>query len=52
MHNKRHLFEVYSLADEKRDDVNELQAEYEYKNAFSEENEKLFDLEVGDMFES
>lgn len=54
-HSKRHFFEVYSSADEERDDVNELQAEYEYESESSEENEEkypLFDLEVGDVFES
>ncbi|CAB4384558.1 unnamed protein product [Rhizophagus irregularis] len=47
---KRHLFEVYSSADEEIDDVNELQDEYE--SVSSEEDCVLFGLEVGDVFES
>uniref|UniRef100_U9SYW2 FAR1 domain-containing protein n=1 Tax=Rhizophagus irregularis (strain DAOM 181602 / DAOM 197198 / MUCL 43194) TaxID=747089 RepID=U9SYW2_RHIID len=47
---KRHLFEVYSSADEEIDDVNELQDEYE--SVSSEEDCVLFVLEVGDVFES
>ena len=53
--NKYHLFDMYSSADEKRDNINELQAEYEYENVFSKESKKkylLFGFEVGDMFES
>ena len=55
VHNKRYLFEVYSSTEEERDDINELQAEYECESVSSEENEEkypLFDLEVGDVFES
>ncbi|CAG8738709.1 4765_t:CDS:1 [Rhizophagus irregularis] len=47
---KRHLFKVYSSADEGIDDVNELQDEY--KSMSSEEDCVLFGLEVGDVFES
>lgn len=50
VHNKRHLFEVYSSADEERDDVNDLQSEYE--SVSSEEEYPLFGLEVDDVFES
>src|SRR3954469_11497647 len=52
VHNKRHLFEVYSSADEERDDVNELQDEYESESMFSEEKYPVFDLEEGDVFEN
>ncbi|PKC55736.1 hypothetical protein RhiirA1_402665 [Rhizophagus irregularis] len=47
---KRHLFKVYSSADEGIDDVNELQDEY--KSMSSEEDCVLFGLKVGDVFES
>ncbi|RGB25901.1 hypothetical protein C1646_675218 [Rhizophagus diaphanus] len=40
---KRHLFEMYSSADEEIDDINELQDEY--KSVSSEEDCVLFDLE-------
>ena len=49
---KRHLFEVYSSADEEIDDVNELQDEYESESVSSEEEWPVFDLEVGDVFEN
>jgi hypothetical protein len=52
VHNKRNLTDVYSSADEERDDVNELQDEYESESVSSEEIEPLFGLEVGDVFES
>jgi hypothetical protein len=52
VHNKRNLTDVYSSADEERDDVNELQDEYESESVSSEEIEPLFGLEVGDMFEN
>src|SRR5947199_3478002 len=52
VHNKRHLFEVYFSADEKIDDVNELQGEYESESVSSEEKFLVFDLEEGDVFEN
>src|ERR1051325_12242188 len=56
VHNKRHLFEVYSSTNEKINDVNELQNEYEHESVSSElsseEDYLLFGLEVGDVFES
>ena len=52
VHNKRHLFEVYSSADEEIDDVNELQGEYESESVSSEEKFLVFDLEEGDVFEN
>src|SRR5256885_706876 len=52
VHNKHHLFEVYSSADEKIDDVNGLQGEYESESVSSEEKFLVFDLEEGDVFEN
>ncbi|RIA95157.1 hypothetical protein C1645_817132 [Glomus cerebriforme] len=47
MYNKHHLFEVYSLADEEIDDVNELQDEYKSESVSSEEKCLVFDFEEG-----
>jgi hypothetical protein len=52
VHNKRHLFEVYSSEDEEIGDVNELQDEYEYESVSSEEDYLFFGFEAGDVFES
>ena len=52
VHNKRHLFDVYSSADEEIGDVNSLQEEYEHESVSSEEECPVFDLEVGDVFEN
>ena len=52
VHNKRHLFDVYSSAEEEVNDVNELQTDYEDESVSSEEKYPLFGLEVGDVFKS
>ncbi|CAG8565906.1 6030_t:CDS:2 [Funneliformis mosseae] len=51
VHNKHHLFEVYS-SEEEIDDINELQDKYEYESVSNKEEYSLFGIETGDVFES
>ncbi|CAG8629863.1 8546_t:CDS:2, partial [Funneliformis mosseae] len=48
VHNKHHLFEVYS-SEEEIDDINELQDKYEYESMSSKEEYSLFGIEAGDI---